>query len=274
MRVFEAAAAAIRDGQPAALVTVTGRGGSAPRRPGARMLVYDTGDIVGTVGGGAFEHRCQQVALETLRTGLPQRLALNLTRDLGMCCGGAMEAFVEPLRRRPRLVIYGAGHVGQAVAQMALALDWHLVVVDERDELNTPGRLPSPIDRRVVDPRRVLSSLPTTAMHLVVTHDHALDQDIVEALLAQGVDWLGMIGSRAKATRFFLRFRAAGMDPALFPRLICPVGLDLGATEPGEIAVSVLAQLVQHVRGSVGDAPSLAARPLPIRDGPSTEPTS
>ncbi len=269
MRVFEAAAAAMRAGVPAALVTVTGRGGSAPRRPGARMLVREDGESVGTVGGGAFEHRCQREALAAIAEGLPRRVAFHLTRDLGMCCGGAMEAFIEPLLPRPALVIHGAGHVGAALARMAAVLDWDVHLVDAR-ELVLREDVPASVQRHEGDPRRLLSGLPTglRAMHLVVTHDHALDQDLVAALLPQDIGWLGMIGSRAKVTRFFLRFRAAGMDPALFPRLRAPVGLDLGAVEPGEIAVSVLAELVQLRRGGPAAPAALSAAPLPIRDGP------
>lgn len=268
MLVFQAAADAIRTGRAAALVTVTGRGGSVPRQPGARMLVYEDGAIVGTVGGGAFEHRCRSEALLSIAEGLPRRLAVHLTQDLGMCCGGAMEAFIEPLRPRPALVVYGAGHVGQATVQMAAPLGWELHLVDAREEWIHSPALPPTLTRHHDDPRRVLERLPRgpRALHFVVTHDHSLDQDLVEALLPQDLGWLGLIASKAKVTRFLLRYRAAGMDPALFARLRSPVGLDIGAVEPAEIAVAVLAELVQHVRRSTGAARPLADAPLPLRD--------
>jgi xanthine dehydrogenase accessory factor len=232
------------------------------------MLVYDDGGIVGTVGGGAFEHRCRSEALQSIAEGLPRRLAVHLTQDLGMCCGGAMEAFIEPLRARPALVVYGAGHVGQATVRMAAPLGWELHLVDAREEWIHSDALPPTLTRHHDDPRRVLDRLPQgpRALHFVVTHDHALDQDIVETLLPRELGWLGLIASKAKVTRFLLRFRAAGMDPALFSRLRSPVGLDIGAIEPAEIAVSVLAELVQHVRQSSREARPLADAPLPLRD--------
>lgn len=257
MRVLQAAMDAMRRGQAAALVTVIGRDGSAPRAAGARMLVGADGEIVGTIGGGAFEYQVIAAALDAIATGRPARFSAHLTRDLGMCCGGAMEAFIEPLLPQATLVIHGAGHVGTAVAKLAATLDFRLIVIDGRPEWADPERLPAGAEVRVIDPRRALPSLPTgpLAHHLVVTHDHALDQDLVEALLGVDLAWLGLIGSRAKVARFLIRLRAAGMDPARFSRLSAPVGLDLGAETPEEIAVSIAAELIRLRRGS--DRPAL-----------------
>lgn len=268
MKVFEAAAAAMRAGRPAAMVTVVGVDGSAPRASGARMLVYADATIVGTVGGGAWEHRLISEAVAAIEEGRPRRVGLHLTRDLGMCCGGAMEAFVEPLRLTEQLVIYGAGHVGAATARLGLGLGFEVTVVDERPEWLDPARLPgcALVDR---DPLRALDLLPQgpLAYHLVVTHSHGLDQDLVEALLPRPLAWLGLIGSRAKVARFLLRYRAAGVDPALFSRLCAPVGLDIGAETPEEIAISIAAELVR-VRHKVGRPPiPLSEIPLPARGG-------
>lgn len=268
MRVLEAAAAAVREGRPAALVTVVGVDGSAPRSSGARMLVYADGAIVGTVGGGAWEHRLVREALDALGEGRPRRVTVHLTRDLGMCCGGAMDGFIEPLQLREQLVIYGAGHVGAATARLAHQLDFEVIVVDDRPEWLNIERFPNS-QLHLKDPRRMLDGLPRgpQAYHLVVTHDHGLDQDLVEALLPQPLAWLGLIGSRAKVSRFFLRLRAGGMDPALFDRLSAPVGLDIGAETPDEIAVSICAELVR-VRRRVARPPlPLSEIPLPARGG-------
>ena len=253
MLVLEAAVRAAREGRPAALVTVIGVNGSTPRSGGARMLVWADGTSIGTVGGGAFEHRVTAQALEALALGRPARYAVHLTRDLGMCCGGAMEVFIEPVAPVWDLVIHGAGHVGAAVAWGAARLGFRLTVIDGREELMEPGRLPQLAHLIEADPRLVLDALPTgpIAAHLVVTHDHQLDQDLVRSLLPRELAWLGLIGSRAKVARFLVRLRAAGVDPALFPRLRAPVGLDLGAETPEEIAISILAELVRLRRGSV-----------------------
>lgn len=247
MNVFEAAAEAVARGRAAALVTVVGVGGSAPRSAGARMLVYQDGAIVGTIGGGHFEHVVVGEAREAIRTGRPRRFHAHLTRDLGMCCGGHMEAYIEPLESTPDLVIHGAGHVGSATARLAAIAGFRVTVVDDRSDLLADADLPTGATRLDGDPRRLLDQLPMgpNAYHLVVTHDHALDQDLVERLLPLPHAWLGLIGSRAKVARFAVRLRAAGTDPELFARLHAPVGLDIGAETPGEIGVSIVAELVR-----------------------------
>ncbi len=270
MNVLSAAVDAMRTGRAAALVTVIGRGGSAPRSSGARMLVYADGSSFGTVGGGTFEHRLVEQALAALATGQPRRYAVNLTRDLGMCCGGEMEAFVEPLQAVEELVVHGAGHVGSATARLASALGFRVTVVDDRDELLAAADLPPDVRRIEADPRRILDTLPSgpLAFHLVVTHLHSLDQDLVERLLPRDLAWLGMIGSKTKVTRFLIRLRAAGVDEALFPRLHAPVGVDIGAETPEEIAVSIAAELIAVRRRRSAPGALLSAAPLPIRDAP------
>lgn len=256
-----AAAAAVADGERrAALVTVVGVDGSAPRAAGARMLVYEDGDLVGTVGGGAFEHRLRAEAADAITEGRPRRVRVHLTRELGMCCGGAMDAFVEPLTPAEPLVIYGAGHVGRAVARLAVPLGFQVTLVDDRPEwLEAPG-LPEAVARIGRDPRRAVGATARgpRASHLIVTHDHALDQELVEALIGADLRWLGMIGSKTKVNRFHLRLRAAGVSAEALRRLRAPVGFDLGAETPEEIALSVCAELVALRRGKSGPAARLA----------------
>jgi xanthine dehydrogenase accessory factor len=256
MKVLAAAVDCMRAGTAAALVTVIGARGSTPRSSGARMLVRQDGTIVGTVGGGAWEHHLIGEALAAIAAGRPRRSSLHLNRDLGMCCGGAMEAYVEPLELQEDLVIYGAGHVGRAVARLATELDYRITVVDERAELLDPTGFPEGVHLREADPLRLLAQLPQgpRSLHLVVTHSHQLDQDIVERLLPLELGWLGLIASRTKVARFLLRYRAAGMDPALFSRLSSPVGLPIGAETPAEIALSVMAELVARRRGAQASA--------------------
>ena len=233
------------------------------------MLVREDGSITGTVGGGAFEHQAIQRALDAIASGRPTRYSAHLTRDLGMCCGGAMEAWIEPLSPPDHLVIYGAGHVATATAALAVIADFTVTVVDDRDEWADPERFPSGVTVLEADPRRVLDQLPAgpRSYHLVVTHDHALDQDIVQALLPRDLGWIGLIGSRAKVAAFFVRYRAAGIDPALFERLSAPVGLDIGAETPEEIGISILAELVRVRRRSSRPPLPLADQPIAARGG-------
>ena len=269
MKVLRAAIAAAESGTPAALVTVIGVGGSAPRAACARMLVYEGGDIVGTIGGGEWERRVIAAALEALDAGRPARFSAHLTRDLGMCCGGAMEAFIEPLDARERLHIFGAGHVAGALAGLAADLEFQVLVYDDRDEWLTEERFPR-AERIVGDPRRHLPMVSARDRLLIVTHSHQLDQALLEALIDRPYGYLGMIGSRSKVAKFFVRLRAAGVDEALFTRVSTPVGLDLGAETPAEIAVSIAAELIRVRRGRSSPPRSLSQDPLPARGGDGT----
>jgi xanthine dehydrogenase accessory factor len=269
MKVLQAAADAAQRGESCVLCTVIGIAGSTPRSGGARMLVYPDSRIVGTVGGGAFEHRVIAEAQAALADGHPRRFSIHLTRDLGMCCGGAMEAFIEPIQAVDQLVIYGAGHVGAATAALAVPLGFSVTVVDDREDQIDPSRFHETVARIEADPRTVLDDLPwgERAYHLIVTHSHQLDQDLVAELLPRPFAYLGMIGSRAKVAKFFLRLRAGGVDPDLFRKLCAPVGLDIGAETPEEIAVSIMAELVR-VRRRCGRPPEpMSADPIEARGG-------
>lgn len=247
MKVLRAAIDAHETGRPAALVTVIAVNGSTPRSAGARMLVYDNGEIVGTIGGGHIEYQVIKEAILAIQSGKPRRYAANLSRDLGMCCGGNMETHIEPIVPHDTLVIYGAGHVATATANLAAQLDnLNVIVVDDREEWIDSERFPSTVQCIEADPRRVLDQMPfgPRSYHFIVTHSHPLDQDLVEMILPKETAWTGLIASRSKVSRFFFRLRAAGMDPALFERLHAPVGIDIGAETPVEIAISVLAEII------------------------------
>jgi xanthine dehydrogenase accessory factor len=230
------------------------------------MLVYDDGEIAGTIGGGRWEHMVRAQALDALRTGQPRRVSAHLTRDLGMCCGGAMEVYIEPLATQHVLHLFGAGHVAAALHPIAQALGFRVVVYDDRDELLTAERFPG-ADRVEGDPLRHLPELGGRDYGLIVTHDHLLDQRLLEALIEQPFAYLGMIGSQPKVVKFLVRLRAAGVDEALFQRVSAPVGLDLGAETPEEIAVSIAAELVRVRRACARPPVALSEKPLTVRGG-------
>ncbi len=268
MNVFASASQAWRTGRRAAFVTVIEVGGSTPRSSSARMLVHGDGSIVGTIGGGAIEHRAIQTALRAIESGRPERLAVHLTQDLGMCCGGRMELYIEPLQSRVPMVVFGAGHVARATAPLLIALDFDVTIVDERDDLATPASFPG-ATLHTDDPLAYARSLADdpSAHWLIVTHDHRLDQDLGEILLPKTCAWIGMIGSRAKVARFLVRYRAAGVPERLLRKLSAPVGLDLGAETPSEIAVAIAAKLVRVRRHADRPPIPLSQEPLEARGG-------
>lgn len=236
---------ALEEGGRGALGTVIRASGSTPQGPGARLLLTPKGELVGTVGGGAIEHELMNALRVCARDGVPRVLTYDLARDLGMCCGGRMEIFVEPIEGPPRLIVFGAGHVGRATALMARTVGFSVTIVDDRDELNDEARFPG--CRRIsCEPKEAALELRPTDHDwlLVVTHDHRLDEEALDTYARLPHAYLGLIGSRSKIVRILKRIRArTGALPPL-NRVYAPVGLKIGAVSPEEIAVSIVAELV------------------------------
>mgnify|MGYP002883222912 CR=1 FL=1 len=273
MKVLEAALAATRKGICCAMCTVVGVNGSAPRSGSARMLVYADGSIVGTIGGGAIEQTVIQTATQCIQSGQHQKIVANLSRDLGMCCGGEMEVFVEVLEAQPRAHIFGAGHVGQAVTRCLIPLGFEVHVYDEREEWIEPLSS-SDVAVHLGDPEPSELSLTGRDYLLIFTHSHDLDERLLRELIEQEYAYLGLIGSQTKVARFFLRLKAGGMDESLFAKVNAPIGLDIGAETPEEIAVSIAAELVRVRRRHSGPVLAMSEYPIPARggDGKATPP--
>lgn len=246
-------------GQRAVAVTVVRTTGSTPRAPGARMLVLPGGSIVGTIGGGRVEQEAITTALLALEDGRPRYVEHQLTQDLGMCCGGSLSLFFEPIGGQPVLIIFGAGHVGTALTRMAAQAGFAVHVADEREELLQEARL---AEARRLYPDLDDPALPFSAeaFVMVTTHDHGLDQRLVEKALAKPHRWLGLIGSRRKAELTRERLAHKGFAAGQIEGVRTPVGLAIGAETPEEIAISILAELIAARRGVViGGAPEVRA---------------
>jgi xanthine dehydrogenase accessory factor len=263
--IREAAARWLEQRVPAVVVEIVQARGSAPRDAGARLLVSAV-QAVGTIGGGHLEWQALATARAMLAAGerAPRRERQALGPALGQCCGGVVDLAYAPLdaealARWPRaaplfhLQLYGAGHVGRAVATLLATLDVSVDWIDERDDafgptttLGTPW--PQAIRRIAVDACEAEVALaPPGASYLVLTHDHALDFRIVEAVLQRDdVGFLGLIGSRSKRERFLHRLARRGADEARLARLHCPVGVaGIAGKQPELIALAVVAQLLQ-----------------------------
>ncbi len=258
--VWEAMARWRAEGRRFVLATVVNSRGFTPRKPGAHMLVADDGATAGTIGGGAIEQLVLDEARAVLAHGGTRLLQKHLTTELGMCCGGAMSVFLEVVEPAPRLLVFGAGYIGQALSAMACACGFRVTVVDERAEWAQAERFPG---ARVCaeEPESFLRREPPGPgdYAVVVTHDHALDHRIVEALLPLPLRFHGMVGSVPKQRKFALRLKARGFHPEQIARLRTPLGLPIGAATPEEIAVSIMAELVQVRR----QAATAASRPGP-----------
>ena len=244
-----------RERVTAVLATVVQVTGSAPQVPGAKLVVLADGRAAGTVGGGAFERRVLEEARSALDpASQPTRLlTLNLTRDLGMCCGGEMKVFLERVLGPERLVVFGGGHIGKALAEAAARVGFAVTVVDEREEWAAPARFPQAREVVNEEPEVALPELllDEATFCVVVTHDHKLDQALVKSLLGSRARFVGLVASRTKRNKFVARLRAQGLSETELGRLRSPLGLALGAITPEEIALSIVAELVAVRRGAL-----------------------
>ena len=265
--VFRAVTRALDHGEPAALVTVVATTGSTPQRVGAKMLVFADGRTVGTIGGGCYEDDAAGKAREAIRLRQPLLARYDLNDDnaaeSGLICGGRMDVFIEPVEPAPHLYVAGAGHIGQEVARLAHQVGFLVHVVDDREKFANPERFPTAFEVAVADVAAWLASavLAPRAYAVIVTRGHRHDLEALRALAGRGLQFVGMIGSRAKVARVFDTLAAGGVPADVLAGVHAPVGLDIGAVTPAEIAVSIVAELVAARNGRLA-APHVAAASL------------
>jgi xanthine dehydrogenase accessory factor len=262
--VLRALVAALDRGEEAALVTIVSAQGSTPQRVGAKMLVLADGRTAGTIGGGCYEHDALWKARESLQTRKARLVRYELSDDFaeesGLVCGGQMEVYIEPIEPTPRLYIVGAGHVAQHLAAMARIAGFRTHILDDREKFANRERFPG-ADEIVVHPIPewlAAAHFPSNAYAVVVTRGHRHDWAALRALAGRDLRYLGLIGSRAKVKRIYDALLADGVPLEHLSRVYAPIGLDIGAVTPEEIAVSILAELVAVRRGRIED-PRVAA---------------
>lgn len=258
--VFAALAEALQRGEEVALVTITASTGSTPQRVGAKMLVFADGRTIGTIGGGCYENDAFGKARESIAARKPQRVKYDLTDDFaeesGLICGGQMEVFIEPLEPAPDVYIFGAGHVGCSLARMAFEAGFRVHVIDDREKFANAERFPEGVETLVDDIPGWIAAHPLapTAYAVIVTRGHRHDLDALRGLASRPARYVGLIGSRAKIKRVFDALVEEGMPLATLQRVHAPIGLDIGAVTPQEIAVSILAELIAVKHGRLASA--------------------
>jgi xanthine dehydrogenase accessory factor len=262
--VFAALAEALERGEEVALVTIVSSTGSTPQRVGAKMLVYADGRTVGTIGGGCYENDAFWKAREAIKARRPQNIKYELTDEIaeetGLICGGQMEVFIEPVEAAPEVYIFGAGHVGHSLARMAHETGFRVHVVDDREKFASVERFPEGVRVIVDDIPSWLQAhqLPSTAYAVIVTRGHKHDLDALRALAPAQLRYVGLIGSRAKVKRIYDALRQEGLAADALRTVHAPIGLDIGAITPQEIAVSILAELIAVKHGKITE-PAIAA---------------
>jgi len=256
--VFEALVAAQSQGEPVALATVVSVQGSVPRHEGSKMLVRRDGSIVGTVGGGAMEAQVVNEALAALADGLTRMPTYTLNDleagDPGVC-GGTVQVFIEPIGFVPTLLVIGGGHVGRALAQLGKWSGYRVLLSDDREAFCNPDYVPG-LDGYVVCKPSEIPERTTINRHTyiaAVTRGLPVDQDLIPALLTTEAVYIGVIGSRRRWALTVKALKAErGLSEAQLQRIHAPIGLELRAETPQEIAVSIMAEIIMVRRGGTG----------------------
>jgi xanthine dehydrogenase accessory factor len=265
--VYDAVLTALRGGESACLLTLIESRGSTPREAGVKMLLRGNGSIVGTIGGGPMEASALKDAREALSTGESRICYYSLQgeskTDLGVC-GGDARVFIEVLQAKPTLLIAGAGHVGQPLAEFGHQLGFRTVVADDRPEFASAERFPT-ADRLVVGPYQELLKhveLNERTFIVIVTRGHEHDELVLRQVIDSPAAYIGMIGSRGKVSTVFERLRQDGVAAEKLARVYAPIGLRTGGQSPAEIAVSILAEIVAVQHGETGEPMSRCDNPM------------
>jgi xanthine dehydrogenase accessory factor len=243
-------------GRRGALATITNVRGSIPSFQTSKMLVRDDGSILGTIGGGCVEAEVWQAAREVMEEEKPRTLTFNLNQnpkyDTGLVCGGTLEVFIEPVLPVPVLYLFGAGHVAVNTAKVASSAGFDVTVVDDRENYANRERFPEAREVIAADFESACSQIaPSESSYIViVTRGHRDDMRVLRWAVQTPARYIGMIGSKRKTIAIFKELIQEGMEPALFERVSAPVGLEIGAVTPEEIAVAIVAELIAVRRGS------------------------
>jgi xanthine dehydrogenase accessory factor len=249
MDLFEEIVRMRRAGQRGALATIVHTNGSIPSFESSRMLVREDGSTLGTIGGGCVEADVWAAAKEVMEKESPRKLAFHLnneaTYDNGLICGGTVEVFVEPILPQPVVVLFGGGHVSTAVAKAAHAAGFGVTVVDDRETFANAQRFPIAQEIYTGYDQAFEKLKPNASAYLViVTRGHREDMRVLAWAVRTQARYVGMIGSKRKVLSVYKALENEGYRMEEFERVYAPMGLEIGALSPEEIALSIVAELV------------------------------
>ena len=251
MEIYEELLRLQKEGRPSALATIVQCRGSAPQKAGAKMLVREDGSTLGTLGGGCLEHDVIQASLMAIKDGQPTTIPFELTeKHGGLVCGGNVLVYIEPNHPEPHLVILGAGHVGKAVSKLARFSGFRVTVVDNREEYAGPEKVPTATESVVHEFDSVFSRITADEKTyiLIATRGHNHDLEALQAALGTKAQYIGLLGSRRKKAVLSKTLEEQGCSKEDLARVIIPVGLSIGSVTPEEIAISIMAQIIQQRR--------------------------
>lgn len=249
MDLFEEIVRMRRTGQRGALATIVHTNGSIPSYESSRMLVREDGSLVGTVGGGCVEADVWAAAKEVMQKESPRKLVFNLNNeasyDNGLICGGTVEIFVEPILPQPVVYLFGGGHVSIAMAKAAHAAGFGIAVVDDREAFANHQRFPMAHEVFTSYDEAFTQIQPNASTYLViVTRGHKDDMRVLAWAVRTPARYVGMIGSKRKVLSVYKALESQGYRHEEFERVFAPMGLEIGALSPEEIAISIVAELI------------------------------
>ncbi|MCK5560718.1 MAG: XdhC family protein [Thermoplasmata archaeon] len=248
---YEKLAELIKKHSRLALATVLHTTGSTPREVGAKMVIFPDGNIYGTIGGGKLELLVMEDAKQAIKSEGSTIKKYTLLEEylggIGSSCGGEASVFIEVITRGERLMILGGGHIGLALYKMAIESGFSVVVVDERSEFVSPERFSGAevlLNCSVDDPK-VKELVDKDTYIVIVTHEHKQDKLAVKSLIDLNFKYMGMIGSKRKVKQVITELLSEAISSQKLKKVYTPIGLDINAETPAEIAVSILAELIQ-----------------------------
>ena len=249
MDLFEEIVRMRKAGSRAALATIVHTNGSIPSYESSRMLVREDGSISGTIGGGCVEAEVWAAAKEVIQNEQPRKMTFNLNHDAaydaGLICGGTLEIFVEPILPSPTLYLFGGGHVSTAVARVAAPAGFIVGIIDDREAFANKERFPMASELYTSYEEAFEKIQPNASSYLViVTRGHKDDMRVLAWAVDTKARYIGMIGSKRKVISVYKALEKEGYSPEKFEHVYAPVGLEIGALTPEEIAVSITAELI------------------------------
>ena len=255
MDLFEEIVRMRKAGMRGALATIVHTNGSIPSYESSRMLVRDDGTIVGTIGAGCVEADVWAAAKEVMEKESPRKMTFQLNNeasyDNGLICGGTLEVFVEPILPQPVAYIFGGGHISMALAKSASAAGFGIVVIDDREQFANKERFPMAQELYTSYEDAFARLAPNAASYIVVvTRGHRDDMRVLAWAVRTEARYVGMIGSKRKVISVYQALEKEGYAPEEFSRVFAPMGLEIGALSPDEIAISITAELVAVRRNS------------------------
>jgi len=264
MDIFDEIVALRRKGQKCALATIVQVNGSIPSYESAKLLVREDGSMIGTVGGGCVEAEVWNAAREVIGTEQPKHLTFSLGQDAaydnGLICGGQLNVFVEPIIPQPRAFIFGAGHVSKSLSKVASLAGFATVIVDDREQFANSERFPEAEEVHAAEYEQIFPKLEinSSSYLIIVTRGHRDDMRVLEWALRTPARYISMIGSKRKVIGVMKELAKNGLPAEAFDRLHAPMGLEIGAISPEEIAVSVVAEMIAVRRNAPSDWKSIA----------------